>query len=1356
MKRRIVFLAGLSIVLGWVAVGGFFGLFGRPVHADSFTLPVTDVADLGPLAADVTDTGYRAAPGPVTIPLFSSGCTVTSTLDSGPGSLRACIAQLGAGDMITFDPVVFPPDDPQTITLNSALPAIVTDNVTIDGSDAGVILNGGSGLPGDTIGLVIDGASHVVIKGLQILNFPGDGIVLQNGASNNTIGGTNGSPGSSCSGACNLISGNQIGVVIKDSGTMHNTVSGNYIGTSASGTEALGNRANGVGIREGSQYNVIGGDTAGQRNLIDGVVIINSGTMYNIVSGNYIGTDVSGTAALENGGDGVYIGSGAQDNLIGGDTAEERNLISGNGGNGVRVKGPDTMRNTVRGNYIGTNVSGTTALGNGYDGVKITDGAQDNLIGGSNASPGDSCTGHCNLISGNIDGNGVTIRDSGTMSNTVSGNYIGTNVSGTEALSNTWHGVRIVYGAQYNLIGGDTPEERNLISGNSGDGVGGVFIIHSGTMSNTVSGNYIGTNASGTAAIGNGFGVGISEGAQYNLIGGDTAGERNLISGNDYPGVGIQGSNTMSNTVSGNYIGTDANGTAPLGNGYHGVVINMGAQYNVIGGATPGERNVISGNGRRGVNIHHSNTTSNTVSGNYIGTNASGIQAIGNAESGVSISGSAQYNVIGGATPEERNVISGNGRHGVRILGSDTTSNTVSGNYIGTNASGTEALSNTQHGVFIGDGAQYNVIGSDTAGDCNLISGNGFNGVFIWGIGTMYNTVSGNYVGTNASGTAAIPNGGSGIQIRQAAQYNTIGGDMPGANNIIAFNADDGVAIIDLDVLGASVLSNSIFSNGGLGIDLGDDGVTANDAGDGDTGANNLQNFPVLTSATSDATSTTILGALNSIPNTTFRLELFSNTACDPSGFGEGQALLGSTTVTTDGSGDASFTVTFPTPVPEGQFVTATATDPDNNTSEFCQCKVVGDVDEDGVSDEVEDGAPNGGDGNNDGIPDRDQNNVASLPNAEDARYVTLASPDETSLSDVRAVENPSPGDAPPGVDFPVGFFEFAVLGIAPGGNVAVALLLPPGETIDTYYKYGPTPDIPTNHWYEFLLDGTTGAEILADRVVLHFVDGQRGDDDLTANGEVIEPGSPGLTNHPPTVGAIAAPLDPVQVGTVVNVSADFTDPNSEDIHTATWDWGDESTSDGTVANYTVSGSHTYDTPGVYTIELTVTDNHGEVGSAVYQFVVVYNPEGGFVTGGGWINSPEGAYTPDPSLTGKATFGFVAKYKRGADIPTGETEFRFRVADLNFHSEVYQWLVVAGPKAQFKGTGTINGAGNYGFMLTAIDAALTPSTDVDLFRIKIWDKVTDVVIYDNQMDADDDADAATDIGGGSIVIHKEK
>ena len=156
--------------------------------------------------------------------------------------------------------------------------------------------------------------------------------------------------------------------------------------------------------------------------------------------------------------------------------------------------------------------------------------------------------------------------------------------------------------------------------------------------------------------------------------------------------------------------------------------------------------------------------------------------------------------------------------------------------------------------------------------------------------------------------------------------------------------------------------------------------------------------------------------------------------------------------------------------------------------------------------------------------------------------------------------------------------------------------------------------------------------------------------------------------------------------------------------------------------------------------------------------IVVYDPNGGFVTGGGWFTSPVNAYKANPSLSDRANFGFVSKYQKGASIPTGETEFQFKVGNLNFHSAAYEWLVIAGAKAQYKGTGTINGVGNYGFMLTAIDGQVSGGGGVDKFRIKIWDKNNgDTIVYDNQVSGDlsDSATPNTVIGGGSIVIHKQ-
>ncbi|MFC1712143.1 PKD domain-containing protein [Candidatus Poribacteria bacterium] len=246
------------------------------------------------------------------------------------------------------------------------------------------------------------------------------------------------------------------------------------------------------------------------------------------------------------------------------------------------------------------------------------------------------------------------------------------------------------------------------------------------------------------------------------------------------------------------------------------------------------------------------------------------------------------------------------------------------------------------------------------------------------------------------------------------------------------------------------------------------------------------------------------------------------------------------------------------------------------------------------------------------------------------------------------------------------------------------------------------------------------------------------------------------LNNIAPTVGEISAPLEPIPVGTTIDASADFTDSNVSDTHVAAWYWGDDSASLGTVdeagGSGSVTGDHIYTSAGVHTIKLTVTDDYGDSGSSVFQYVVVYDPTGGFVTGGGWINSPPGAYIPDPSLTDRAHFGFFSKYGNGATIPTGQTQFRFKAGDLKFKSDSYEWLVVAGHKAQYKGVGTINDEGDYGFKLFAIDEALTPSTDVDLFRIKIWDKVTDEDVYDNQLGADEDDDLTTEIGGGNINI----
>ena len=253
------------------------------------------------------------------------------------------------------------------------------------------------------------------------------------------------------------------------------------------------------------------------------------------------------------------------------------------------------------------------------------------------------------------------------------------------------------------------------------------------------------------------------------------------------------------------------------------------------------------------------------------------------------------------------------------------------------------------------------------------------------------------------------------------------------------------------------------------------------------------------------------------------------------------------------------------------------------------------------------------------------------------------------------------------------------------------------------------------------------------------------------------------IANVAPSVGAITgAPFDPIPLGTEVSVSASFTDPGTADTHVGEVDWNANGTATTTSAainesngSGSASGSYTYMEAGVYVVKMTVTDDDGDAGSALYQYVVVYDPAAGFVTGGGWIDSPAGAFAADPTLTGKASFGFVSKYKKGANVPSGNTQFEFKAAQLNFHSTSYDWLVVAGAKGKFKGSGTINGAGDYGFMLTATDSNVSGGGSVDTFRIKIWDKMTDEVVYDNQMGAPEDSDAGTALGGGNIAIHSQ-
>jgi peptidase C25-like protein len=512
--------------------------------------------------------------------------------------------------------------------------------------------------------------------------------------------------------------------------------------------------------------------------------------------------------------------------------------------------------------------------------------------------------------------------------NTIEGCYIGTSASGTANLNNSNNGVFINATAN-NLIGGTTPAARNILSGN----FNGVSIFAGGAAGNLVQGNYIGLDKSGAVALGNtpGDGVVMSGGAGNNTIGGTASGAGNVISGNAEDGVSLIGVNN--NTVQGNLIGTDATGTLDRGNARIGVIMRASSSGNTIGGTVSGARNVVSGNNDGGIDIEE-NASNNTVKGNYIGTDVNGNADLGNLLNGIQIFSGAN-NTIGGTTAAERNIISGNDQSGVRLLGSTGTQ--ILGNFIGTNATGTAAIGNLASGIQVSTGTSSLIVGGTTAttpggactGACNLISGNNGNGVTLGGGGG--HTLLGNYIGTNSAGTAALGNSASGVVISTSG--NKVGGTAVGQGNVIAFNSGDGVFINS--GAGNAVRANSIFGNNELGIDLSPNGVTPNDAGDADSGPNNLQNFPVIGLICRSGGNITIEGTLASTASTTFTIDFYSSTNPDDSGFGEGGAYIGSTMVTTNPSGSGSFTASFP--FAGGGNITATATDPAGNTSEFSQ-----------------------------------------------------------------------------------------------------------------------------------------------------------------------------------------------------------------------------------------------------------------------------------------------------------------------------------------------------------------------------------------------------------------------------------
>ncbi|HTB83122.1 MAG TPA: M12 family metallopeptidase [Candidatus Sulfotelmatobacter sp.] len=851
---------------------------------------------------------YGAGPGATNI--------VTNTLDSGPGSLRAALyyGYDHPGATIRFNIPVTDPGYSNSVfnILPSDQLTSIWGNTLVDGTTE----PGYAGAPKILLnGLSCQTASEAYASGLQfrgtnstargfIINkFPEFGVLMDGtNTVGNTISGcylgtdptgtlavTNGicPVQISDSAVSNLISSNVIsgsdieGVAVRDPGTSFNSVQGNYIGLNAAGTGALPNGYAGVEIFNGASSNTIGGFTSGAGNVIsgntqDGVLIYGPAAADNLVAGNYIGLNAAGTAAISNRWSGVDIYDNAFNITVAG------NVISGNTNFGVLVAGNS---NSIWGNIIGLNAAGTGVVSNFYSGVSLQSGSSYNIVGGST-------TASRNVISGNV-GDGVQIIGPGSSSNLVAGNYLGVNLAGSTAFGNGGAGVDLFNIAAGNVIA------SNLISGNLNAGINLVGNF------NSIWGNSVGLNAAGSAAIPNaGTGVAVFSGALSNSVGGFSPGMRNIISGNAGDGIYVGYPGTTGNLVAGNYVGVNPGGSLILGNGGGGVVIDQSA-------ATVVASNVVSGNSGDGVDITGNN---NAVWGNFVGLNAPGTAAIGNAAVGMVIYPGSQANTIGGVTSAARNVISGNKRQGILLYTAPVTGNLIEGNYIGLNAAGTAAISNYWSGIEIYGGPVGNTVGG-YGGARNFISGNGNYGIAI-DTGSSNNLVQGNTLGLDGNNAAAMPNNYDNIICFSSAPGNIIGGTTPGSANIIAYSKMYyGVRINDTGCTNDLIRGNSIFSNS-LG------GISLNLAGNHTIAAPTLSTVLV-------GTNTVITGSYNGANGTIYQFDFYSDTAVSGA---QAMTYLGARSFTGTGL-TANFTNSLGARVPAGRAVTVTATDPAGNTS---------------------------------------------------------------------------------------------------------------------------------------------------------------------------------------------------------------------------------------------------------------------------------------------------------------------------------------------------------------------------------------------------------------------------------------
>ncbi len=721
------------------------------------------------------------------------------------------------------------PNGQYGVLFNQTSGRVLFDTI-LDNAQSGVLLFGSSGsaVQFSYIGDIASGTHGNASDGVFIY-----------GSNNNSIGGPS---------AGNVISSNgQYGVAI-EAGSQNNLVAGNFVGLNGAGQGGRGN-SNGIAVFD-STGTTIGGTTAGSSNSIGsnfqygididgtgatgtagtagtfifgntvgviptstaaaanntgiilngakGVTIQQNVISANVVDGifvlggsgstirnNLIGTDGSGTKQLGNGADGIDI-SGAARITVGGTTTATLNLISANHGFGVQIRDPGATGNVVAGDWIGVDLTGLKALGNGEAGVFV-DNVPGNTIGGS--------SGAYNVIGFNSNA-GITVAGAGAAGTVIANNYVGLAVDGVTAAPNTIDGVDVQGTPGVDIA-------FNFISENADQGIH----LMGGATATSIRGNFIGTDSTGFLSRGNGQAGILLDGTSGAVIGGTAgAATRNVISGNGQAGVFIFGPTGSGNVVEGNYIGTNKAGTGGLGNRVDGVLLQ--GPNNLIGGSGAAF-NVISGNGLSGVHFLGGGT-GNVVSGNWIGLDSTGHKALGNAFDGVLIDGTGVGNVsgntIGSATAGSGNIIAGSGLVNVDIQGTAATGNVVLGNFIGTDVSGLNGVFATPYGITL-NGAGRNTIGS-TSGKGNLIAGSVSAGVGILNAGASQNLVVGNFIGRGQGSNVSLANN-VGVLINNGAN-NTVGGTTSGASNTIVGNVTNTIQVTGSGATGNQTSGNVI------------------------------------------------------------------------------------------------------------------------------------------------------------------------------------------------------------------------------------------------------------------------------------------------------------------------------------------------------------------------------------------------------------------------------------------------------------------------------------------------------------------------------------------------------------------